>query len=195
MTFRCRRVLLETAVAVAALAAAAPVSPSRAQSTQDEALRLAFPAADTVERRTAYLDEEQVARVRSLAGPSVDVDAAVVTYYVGMKAGAPVGVAYFDAHRVRTEPEVLMIVVGTDGRIRRVEVVRWAEPPDYRPPDGWLNLFKRRGLDGGLSLKADVPRITGATLTSGAVTDATRRVLALHRVIAPFGGDAGGGHS
>jgi Na+-translocating ferredoxin:NAD+ oxidoreductase RnfG subunit len=30
--------------------------------------------------------------------------------------------------------------------------------------------------------------MTGATLTSGAVTDAVRRVLALHQVIRPGGG-------
>lgn len=175
-------------VAAVALAVVAAGRPAAAQVTQDQALHMAFAGVDSVERHTAYLDDAQVARASALAGDDVDVDARVVTYYVAVKGGLFQGVAYFDAHRVRTEPEVLMVVVGTDGRIRRVEVVRFSEPPDYRPQDGWLDLFQGHELGDGLSLKGDIPRMTGASLTSEAVTRATRRVLALHAVIAPFGG-------
>lgn len=38
--------------------------------TQDEALAKAFPDAGAVERRTAYLDDGQLARIRQLAGSS-----------------------------------------------------------------------------------------------------------------------------
>jgi len=154
--------------------------------TQEQALALAFPASHRVERRTAYLDDAQLARAAELAGPDVEVASGVVTYYVAVRADAPEGVAYFDAHRVRTLPEVLMVVVGTDGRVRRVEVVSFHEPPEYRPPEGWLRQLLGRPLDDALSLRGDVAGITGATLTAGAVTRATRRVLALHEVIAPF---------
>lgn len=153
--------------------------------TQEEALALAFPDGATVERRTAYLTDEQLARARSLAGDGVPVEHGVLTYYVGRVGGEPVGVAYFDAHRVRTLPEVLMVVVGPGGEVDAVEVLRFAEPPDYLAPRGWLDQFLRRKLDSGLSVKGDIATITGATLTSRAVTDAVRRVLALHRVLGP----------
>ena len=175
-------------VAAAAFAVAATCGRGAAQRlTQDEALRLAFPAADTVERRTAYLDDGQLARANELAGPEPPVEGSVVTYYVATAAGEPVGAAYFDVHRVRTLPEVLMVVVGKDARIRRVEVIRFSEPPEYRARPVWLGQFDGRRLDSGLSLKGDITPITGATLTSRAATAAMRRVLALHRVIAPFG--------
>lgn len=153
--------------------------------TQEQALELAFPGA-SIERRTAYLTAEQLAGARSFAGRSVPIQQAIVTYYVATVDGRPVGVAYFDAHRVRTLPEVLMVVVGTDGRVRRVEVLRFSEPPEYVAPGGWLEQFSGRGLDERLSLRRDIVNITGATLTAGAVTDAVRRVLALHRVIRPL---------
>ncbi len=175
-------------MAVAALAAAAFVAtPAGAQVlTQDQALALAFPDAQTVERRTAYLDEAQLERVRELAGGQVDVTSTIVNHYVALEGGRPVGVAYFDVHRVRTLDEVLMVVVGRDDRIRRIETVSFREPPEYAAPEGWLDLFQGRELDPDLSLKGEIPAMTGATLTAQAVTAAARRVLALHRVVAPL---------
>lgn len=154
--------------------------------TQDEALRVAFPDADRVERRTAYLDDAQLSRAAALAGRDTQVEAGVVTYYVAIEAGTPVGVAYFDAHRVRTLQEVLMIVVDAEDRIRRLDVLRFAEPPEYRPPLGWLARLLGRPLDDELSPRRGIAAITGATLTTRAVTGAARRVLALHQVIAPL---------
>ena len=155
--------------------------------TQEEALALAFPDAQEIERRTAYLSSAELDRARAAAGEGVAVETRVVTYYLAMQSGSPVGVAYFDAHRVRTLPEVLMVVVGTDDRIRRLELLRFQEPPDYRPPSAWLQRFRGRPLDRQLSLKGGVVNLTGATLTAGAVTGAARRALALHQVISPFG--------
>ena len=180
--------LIRPAALALALAASLPLTAGAQTLSQDEALRLAFPGADAVERSTAYLTDAQLARARELAGREAEVEAGVVTYYVASRGGAPVGVAYFDAHRVRTLPEVLMIVVGTDHRIRRIEVVRFSEPPEYLPPGGWLGQFTDRALDASLSHKGGIANITGATLTARAVTSASRRVLALHQVIAPFTG-------
>ena len=164
-------------------------SPAFAQGrlTQNEALRLAFPTPATIERRTAYLSDSELTSARTLAGSDVDMSQSVVTYYVAVQAGAPVGVAYFDSHPVRSMTEVVMIVVGREDRVRQVEVLRFDEPPEYRAPDAWLAQLKGKALDPGLSLKGDVMNLTGATLTSRALVRATRRVLALHHTINPFG--------
>jgi len=173
-----RLVLLAAAVVVA--------GPGAAQDlTQDEALALAFPTAE-LERRTAFLDDDELARARTLAGEDVEVDQGVVTYYLALRDGRPVGAAYFDAHRVRTLAEVVMVVVDDRDRIERLEVLRFMEPPDYRAPDGWIDQLEGRRLDDGLSLKGGVATMTGATLTARALVRASRRVLALHAVIRPF---------
>lgn len=153
--------------------------------TQEEALRLAFPEPAEIERRTAYLDEAQLARARELAGPDVEIRHTIVTYYVGRRDGRRLGTAYFDAHRVRTLPEVLMLVVSPSGTLERVEVLKFQEPPEYVASERWLNQLDGRELGPALSLKGDIINLTGATLTSRAVTAAARRILALHRVIDP----------
>lgn len=165
----------------------------RAQLSLDEALAGAFPPPARVERRTAFLSAKDLDAIRAGAGRDAPVAQRVVTYYVASKGGKPVGVAYFDSHRVRTLNEVVMIVVepqdggrrGKD-RIRSVEVLRFAEPPEYHASDAWLDQFKGRSLDQELSLKRSIANMTGATLTSNAIVRATRRVLAIHERIRPL---------
>ena len=152
--------------------------------TQDEALRLAFPEPATIERRTAFLERSQIERVSELAGSKPA--GTLVTYYVGRSANGPVGVAYFDVHRVRTLPEVLMIVVTPAGRVERIEILRFSEPREYMAPEGWLDRFTERRLEDDLGNKNAVAGMTGATLTSRAVSDAVRRALALHEILDPL---------
>lgn len=166
-------------VGVLAHLAAAPAA-AQSRLTQEEALRLAFPGA-VVERQTAFLTPAQVEAVRDRAGPGATPPPAVVTWYRARRDGAEAGSAWFDAHRVRTHSEVLMVVVGPDRTVRRVELLRFDEPPDYRPPAGWLALFGGRALaDLG---RGSVPPLTGATLTADAVGRAVRRSLALEGVV------------
>jgi hypothetical protein len=155
--------------------------------TQPEALRLAFPAPAQIERRTAYLDESQVVMAKKLAGGNIEFPHRVITYYAGVRGKQVTGVAYFDSHRVRTLSEVLMIVVGRANEIQRIEVLRFGEPPEYKASPAWLDQFDGEKLDHDLSLKRGIVNMTGATLSSVAVTNAARRVLALHAVIQPFG--------
>lgn len=154
---------------------------------QQEALRLAFPGATSIERRTAFLGDKDAVAARELAGRGVEIKDGVVTYYVGKRGQAPLGVAYFDVHRVRTLPEVVMVVVTPRATVERIEILRFSEPPEYRAPDGWLDQFEGKNLSPTLSTRGSIIGMTGATLTSEAITRAARRVLALHRVIAPLG--------
>jgi hypothetical protein len=149
--------------------------------TVDEALKLAFPGAQ-VERRTAYLKPEEVKRIQELAG--VEVASALWTYYAATRDGRPAGTAYFDNHRVRTLPETVMVVVGPEGKVARVEVLSFNEPEEYLPRGAWYGQFAGRGLDAELDLARGIRPVAGATLTARATTAAVRRVLALHQVIA-----------
>jgi len=148
--------------------------------TVEEALALAFPGC-AVEPHTVYLTEAQLGRARELA--SVEIPGAMVRPYVARCDGRVAGAAYFDSHRVRTQPETLMIVVGADGTLQRVEILAFREPEDYIPRDTWYAQFEGERLDRDLTLKRGIRGVTGATLTARATTDAVRRVLALHRVI------------
>jgi FMN-binding domain len=156
------------------------------QLSLQEAVASAFPPPAVVERRTAFLSQDDLKEVQVLAGPDVPVTQSVVTYYVARRDGVPIGVAYFDSHRVRTLNEVLMIVVQPDDRIGRIEVLRFAEPPEYHASAPWLKQFQGKALNDELSLKGSIRMMTGASLTSNATVRAARRVLALHHQIHPL---------
>jgi hypothetical protein len=172
-----------TALVVAALLAVAGRAEAKAFLTQEEALRLAFGKGAAHEKKTAYLTQAQLARARELAGPGVEVSSALVTRYEGRREGASLGFAYFDTHVVRTLPETLMVVVGPDGAVARVDVVVFSEPEDYLPRNAWYEQFRGRRLDRELSVKRGIHGITGATLSARAATDAARRILAIDRAL------------
>jgi len=148
--------------------------------TVEEALELAFPGAITT-RQTLFLSDDQRNRAEKESG--AEVSSALATRYVAKNAkGAVLGWAYLDTHRVRTLPETLMVVLGVDGAVRRVEVVTFREPLEYMPREGWYGQYEGQTLDDDLALKRDIRPVTGATLTARATTEAVRRVLAIHAV-------------
>ena len=167
-----------------AVAPAAPTPPPAGSTpkvflTRAEALELAFPDCEH-KRVTTYLTKAQTRRVAGLA--KVPFDRSVVFAYEARRKGELVGTAYFDTHKVRTQREVLMIVVDPGSRIRRIEVLAFGEPIDYLPRGAWYGQFAGRGLDDELELKRGIKGVTGATLTARATTAAARRLLATHRV-------------
>jgi len=182
---------LRTATLAALLLIAAREAEGKVYLTQAQALERAFPAPQQVERRTLFLNDDQARRAGDRAGALIE--ARVVPYYVGRSQGGVTGYAYFDTHLVRTLPETILILLGPDARIVRIEIVSFGEPEDYLPTDRWLAQFPGRHLDDELSLKRGIRVLTGATLSARAVTEAARRVLALHElfVAAPAPGSDG----
>jgi hypothetical protein len=172
--------VLKFPVAAAALLAAAAVW-AKTYLTQPEALALAFGKDAKVERRSAFLKPEQQARAAELAGEPVP--SALVSFYIASVNGAEVGRAYFDTHRVRTLPETVMVVVDPAGTVKRLEVLSFDEPEEYRPRSTFYAQLPGRKLDEDLSLRRKIRPVTGATLTATATVSASRRALALDRVI------------
>ena len=150
---------------------------ARVLMTQEQALATAFPAGVKVERQKFFLTSQQLAEARRESG--VDFTDQLIIRYAGGN-----GVfAYFDTHRVRTLPETVMIVVAADGKVDRVEILFFDEPTDYFPKRRWIDQLLGRKLDNELSLHSAIRPLSGASLTGRAIVNATRKVLALHRVL------------
>lgn len=164
-----------------ALALAAP-APARSEVllTEKAALARAFPGA-TPERRTLYLTPEQVEAVEKQARSRLP--SAIVTVYEARSGGEVTGRAVLDTDVVRTMPATVLTVIAPDGTLRMALVMQFTEPPDYLPREGWLRTLEGRSLDDDLWPGRGVRRVTGATLTVQALTDAVRRALALDALV------------
>lgn len=152
--------------------------------TQQEALALAFPKAQIL-RREHFLTEAQAQKVKALSG--VTLTGQFVVAYEASRDGQPLGVGFFDTHRVRTLNETALVAVNGQGQIQRVEVVAFREPQEYLAKSGWVNQLSGRQLDAEFRLNRGIRPLSGATLTAHALTDASRRCLALWKVL--YGGD------
>jgi hypothetical protein len=149
--------------------------------SQREAIELAFPDADRVERKTLMLSRDQAEAIEKLALSKLD--SRLVTVYSGIKDDRTLGYALIDIHNVRTLPEAVMVVLSPAGEVRTLRMLAFHEPEEYRPPDRWLAQFENEQLDPQLRLHGRIHGIAGSTLSSRAVTSGVRRALALWQVM------------
>ena len=173
--------LLAPGLPAAGLAVRHPARPGRVFLTVKEALELAFPGCE-VKKETVFLTKAQQAEVAKLVKGGDTVR--IVWPYVARKDGAIVGTAYFDTHKVRALKETLMVVVSPTEKVARIELLAFAEPPEYIPRSSWYGQFLKKPLSDDLNLGRGIRGVTGATLTGRAATRGVRRSLAVHHVLA-----------
>jgi Na+-translocating ferredoxin:NAD+ oxidoreductase RnfG subunit len=149
--------------------------------SREEALSLAFPDAERTETRVFPLTEEEQQRAATLSSTPRETKQA--TIYVGHKGEQILGYAFLDTRNVRTLPGTFLVVISPTGSVQKVMVLAFHEPEDYLPPDRWLRQFEEKPLGPDIQLHHGIHGITGATLSSQAVTNAVRLSLALFQIL------------
>ena len=149
--------------------------------SKQEALALAFSEADRIENKSFVLTDAQVLEIESKAKARLETK--LLTRYAGFKEGVLLGYAFIDTHVVRTFPEALLVVLTPQGVVRTLRMLAFYEPQDYLPSQRWLTQLEGKALSDDLRLQHGIHGIAGATLSSRAVTEAVRRVLAMHQVL------------
>ncbi len=130
----------------------------------DEALRAAFPEAQTIEKETLFLTDEQARQVEGQA--KAKLESRMVTVRVAKRNQAVLGYAMIDIHIVRTQPEAILVVLTPDGGVASTLILAFHEPLDYLPPARWLRQFDRKALAPDLALNQGIAAVTGATLSA-----------------------------
>jgi hypothetical protein len=139
-----------------------------------------YPLAEWHHRRL-FLSDEQLESVRAEAGTTFA--SPLVARYDLTADGKPAGRAYIDTHIVRSKKESLLICLGPDGKVRRVEVTAFFEPPEYQLSPRWLEQFDQLGDNDSVRLGNAIRPAAGATLSAMATTQAVRRILTLDRLL------------
>ena len=160
--------------AAAAVAGSAPAQGGTA-SREAASLRSVFPEAERFDSHDVLLDAETAARLAEMA--RARVSERLVTFYTAWKAGQLVGYAVIHSHVVRTKRETFAIAFEPDGRIRRIVVLAFLEPPEYRPSERWLSQFGGKGERDRLAVGDDLAPITGATLSARGIAERSRWLL------------------
>jgi hypothetical protein len=174
-----------SAVAAGLLLAAAAARPeaTEAPAKDIQAVRSLFPGAEQVEPRDVLLTDEMVSRIERLA--RARVQERLVTFYTVRAGGAVRGYAVIHSHVVRTKRETFAIAFEPDGRIRKITVLAFLEPEEYKPAERWLAQFEGKGPQDRLATGQDLAPITGATLTARGIAEQSRWLLQALREAVP----------
>jgi hypothetical protein len=173
-----RAALLAAAVLLSATSARAGAVAGK----EEAAIRAVFPAADAIAAKDVILTDDMVGRIERLA--RARVRERLVTFYTARRGPEILGYAVIHSHVVRTKRETLSLAFEPDGRLRKVTVLAFLEPTEYKPSDRWLAQFEGKGAGDRIAVGQDIAPISGATLTARGVAEESRWLLqALRQVV------------
>lgn len=147
--------------------------------SKEEAFELAFGVGAQIENLPVFLTDEQQAAIEKLA--RVKVDSQLYTFYEGRRNGQLLGYAAIESHKVRTQPETMLIVLSPKGELARSEILAFHEPPEYKPPTTWFGTLLHKPI-AELRLDQGVDGISGATLSVRASLDGIRKAMAVYQI-------------
>jgi hypothetical protein len=167
-----RHALVLAAALVLPVSIPAAEGPGGAAGT---ALQAIFPGMDRVESSDLLLTDEMARRLDDLSRSRIPER--MVTFYVARREADVLGYAVIQSHVVRTKRETLLVAFEPDGSLRRIVVLAFLEPPEYKPSERWLAQLAGKGTADRLAVGDDVAPITGSTLSARGVTEHARWLL------------------
>jgi electron transport complex protein RnfG len=139
--------------------------------------------AKSVESQNIILTQEQT---QQLAKASLQkIDTKLYRLYIAKNESKTLGYGVLLNKKVRTKTAIALYLIGTDFKIKSIEIVAFNEPIEYLPTKTWLDGFDNKSAADTLRLNQDIPTVSGATLSARAVTDGAREAIALVNIVKP----------
>jgi hypothetical protein len=157
------------------------LAPAKVFHSRQEAVKIAFPEADTIHNRAIVLTDQQKQQIERLA--AIPLESKIVSVYTASKGTDIVGYGFIETLIVRTLPGSFLVTLSPRGEVRMVMAVAFYEPQEYLPPERWLKQFEQKPLSPELQVYKGIQSIAGATLSSQSVTNAVRKALAVYQLI------------
>lgn len=147
--------------------------------TKKEALEIAFPGADAIDKERKWLTDEQKTAIAKLS--LLEISENRFNFYVGKKDGKPMGYMLIDHIVGKSFPITFMTVLNVDGTVRDVEILVYREPRGWevRFPSFMSQFF---GMNAGSDFR-DINSITGATLSVRAITKGVKKAVSAYKVL------------
>lgn len=165
--------------------------------SEDQALKLAFPRADRIEKQLIALTADERATIDKRLGTRASPR--IFKYWVGSQKGVVIGYAVIDDVLGKDQPITYMLSVDEKLVVRSVEILAYRESRggEIRQAD-WRAQFDGGRAESPLRIGSDIRNIAGATISCRSLTDGVRRQLvALSVLVKPItrpvqGGPAAG---
>lgn len=139
--------------------------------------------AKSVDLQNIILSEAQFQQLSKMSQQSIDTK--LYRLYVAKNDTKTLGYGVLLNKKVRTKTAISLYLIGTDNKIKSIEIVAFNEPIEYLPTKTWLDGFDNKSAANTLRLNQDIPTVSGATLSARAITDGSRIALALIDIVKP----------
>ena len=158
-----------------------PVLSAEVRMTVEEALKTVLPQARKIEKKTVILTAEQKARLERQANVTIHPEYnKEFIGYIGKSdsEGPVVGYAFEDTVPGKWGPIHYLLAVDPAGKITNVVVLDFNERRG-RPiaKKNFVNQYIGKTIRDKIKLRQDINGITGATISSRAITDGVRKLL------------------
>lgn len=148
----------------------------------DAATRRAFPAATQVTNLALPLSRTEKDSLRSLAKQELGAD--TLQLLVVYEANRLLGYAIIDDVKGKDQPITYCLVVNTNLEVKEMEILRYREPYGGEVQNkSWLKQFFGKQPTDELRPGKEIKNITGATISSRAITLGVKKLLALLRIV------------
>ncbi len=153
----------------------------RAYTTKSEILESVFPDAE-IEKKTIKITPEMRREIEVLIKDRFFRRR--FSFYVAKSRGEILGYAAEVNEIGKTKPITFMVILDKEGIVKRVDILVFRETQGYEIENPrWRKQFVGKSLKDPLRLKRDIDNISGATLSSRAVTKGVKKVLAVFKVV------------
>lgn len=139
--------------------------------------------AKSVEQQNIILSEAQLQQLSKVSQQPIDTK--LYRIYIAKNDAKTAGYGVLLTKKVRTKTAIALYLIGTDSKIKSIEIVAFNEPIEYLPTKTWLNGFDNKSATNTLRLNQDIPTVSGATLSARAITDGSRIALSLIDIVKP----------
>lgn len=139
--------------------------------------------AKSVESQNIILSEEQTQQLSKVSMQKIETK--LYRLYIAKNDAKTVGYGVLLNKKVRTKTAIALYLIGTDNKIKSIEIVAFNEPMEYLPTKTWLDGFDNKSAANTLRLNQDIPTVSGATLSARAITDGARIALSLIDIAKP----------
>lgn len=115
-------------------------------------------------QKTIFVTRNIRERVRELVGRAPKASMLYITE--AWIDGRVAGRAFEIHHRIRTKSQRVLVCLDAGNQVRYLEILDFREPPEYKSPRRWLELFYGHSRPADIRPGDNIPVISGATLTS-----------------------------
>jgi Na+-translocating ferredoxin:NAD+ oxidoreductase RnfG subunit len=153
-----------------------PVSASAvAYMTKEEALKTAFPEADTATPEKKDVSSSTSTKIETIWGKKQDITYKV---YTGKKGDDVQGYVVFLTRGTKYQPITFMVKISTSGKVDLVAVVEYREPrgDEVKEPRFLKQFFGKTSKD-KVELGRDITAVAGATVSAEVITAGVKEAL------------------